>query len=146
MESGQLEAVLGLVFKDRRLLDHALVHRSYANEQGWPPTSSYERLEYLGDAVLELVVSDELYRRLPDLSEGELTKGRSTLVRGETLAQVAERCRLGGVPEVGQGGGGHRRPAEGVDPGRLSSKLWWRRCTWTGATPGPSNLSSRPWR
>lgn len=103
MESGQPEAVLGLEFKDRRLLDHALVHGSYANEQGWPPSSSYERLEYLGDAVLELVVSDELYRRRPDLSEGELTKGRSALVQRETLAQVAERCRLGELLRLGKG-------------------------------------------
>ena len=103
MESGQPEAVLGLEFKDRRLLDHALVHGSYANEQGWPPSSSYQRLEYLGDAVLELVVSDELYRRRPDLSEGELTKGRSALVQRETLAQVAERCRLGELLRLGKG-------------------------------------------
>ena len=103
MESGNLQAALGLEFKDRRLLDQALVHGSYANEQGWPLSSSYERLEYLGDAVLELVVSEELYRRRPDLSEGELTKGRSDLVRGETLARVAKRCLLGEFLKLGKG-------------------------------------------
>ena len=103
MKSGQLDAVLGVEFKDRRLLEQALVHRSYANEQGWPSSFSYERLEYLGDAVLDLVVSDELYRRRPDLTEGELTKGRSVLVRGETLAQVASRCRLGDSMKLGKG-------------------------------------------
>ena len=112
MNSGRLEADLGLKFKDRRLLEQALVHGSYANEQGWPLSSSYERLEYLGDAVLDLVVSDELYRRRPDLSEGELTKGRAALVRGKTLAQVAERCLLGGYLKLGKGedaNGGRRR-------------------------------------
>ncbi len=112
MEGGQLEAVLGLEFKDRRLLDHALVHRSYSNEQGWPPSCSYERLEFLGDAVLELVVSDELYRQRPDLDEGELTKGRSALVRRETLAQMAARCRLGEFLKLGKGeeaSGGRQR-------------------------------------
>ncbi len=112
MKSGQLEAVLGLKFKDRRLLEQALVHGSYANEQGWPLSSSYERLEYLGDAVLELVVSEELYRRRPDLSEGELTKGRAALVQGKTLAQVAERRGLGDFLKLGKGeeskGGRHR--------------------------------------
>ena len=112
MESGNLQAVLGLEFEDRRLLDQALVHGSYANEQGWPLSSSYERLEYLGDAVLELVVSEELYRRRPDLSEGELTKGRAALVRDETLAQVAARRRLGEFLKLGKGeesNGGRQR-------------------------------------
>ncbi len=103
MKSGHLEAVLGLEFKDRRLLEQALVHGSYANEQGWPLSYSYERLEYLGDAVLELVVSEELYRRCPDMSEGELTKGRAALVQGDTLAQVAKRCSLGDFLKLGKG-------------------------------------------
>lgn len=112
MKSGHLEAVLGLEFRDRRLLEQALVHGSYANEQGWPITSSYERLEYLGDAVLELVFSEELYRRCPDLTEGELTKGRAALVQGGTLAQVAKRRFLGDYLKLGKGedatGGRHR--------------------------------------
>ena len=112
MESGRLEAILGLRFEDRRLLEQALAHRSYVNEQGWPSSASYERLEYLGDAVLELAVSDELYRRCPDLSEGELTKGRSALVRQETLAQVATQASLGEFIMLGKGeesAGGRRR-------------------------------------
>ena len=112
MASDQLEAILALRFKNPRLLEQALVHRSYANEQGWSPSASYERLEYLGDAVLELAVSDELYRRCPDLSEGELTKGRSSLVRRETLAQVAKRSSLGDFVMLGKGeesAGGRQR-------------------------------------
>ncbi len=103
MESDQLESVLGLQFRDPRLLEQALVHRSYVNENGWSPLASYERMEYLGDAVLGLVISDELYRRCPDLPEGELTKGRSTLVRRETLSRVAQRVHLGEYIRLGKG-------------------------------------------
>lgn len=103
MASGQLESILGLRFKDRQLLEQAMVHRSYVNEQGWSPADSYERLEYLGDAVLELAVSDELYRRCPQLPEGELTKGRSALVRRETLTQVAKRSGLADFVMLGRG-------------------------------------------
>jgi ribonuclease-3 len=66
-------------------------------------TESYERLEFLGDAVLELTVSEELYRRLPDFQEGRLTKTRSSLVRGETLAKVARSLDLGSMLLVGKG-------------------------------------------
>ena len=112
MAAEGLEAALGLTFRNRQLLEHALVHRSSVNEQGWSPTDSYERMEYLGDAVLELAISDELYRRCPDLSEGELTKGRSALVRRETLAQVARKTNLGYFLWLGKGeeaGGGRQR-------------------------------------
>ena len=103
MASDQLESVLGLHFRDRRLLEQALVHRSYINENGWSPSTSYERMEYLGDAVLGLVISDELYRRCPDLPEGELTKGRSALVRRETLSRVAQKAHLGDYTLLGKG-------------------------------------------
>ncbi len=103
MASDQLETVLGLWFQERRLLEQALVHRSFVNEQGWSPSASYERMEYLGDAVLELAISDELYRRCPDMTEGELTKGRSALVRRETLAQVARKSNLGCYLLLGKG-------------------------------------------
>ncbi len=94
---------MGVKFQDRRLLEQALVHRSFANERGWPASDSYERMEYLGDAVLQLVISDELYHRCPGLSEGELTKGRSTLVCGESLAGAARRLRLGDHVLLGKG-------------------------------------------
>ena len=95
--------MLGFSFKDPSLLRLALVHRSYCNENGLDPSESYERLEFLGDAVLELAVSTELYRRLPEADEGELTKTRSSLVRRETLAQIARRVDLGSCLFVGKG-------------------------------------------
>ncbi|PKB70768.1 MAG: ribonuclease III [SAR202 cluster bacterium Io17-Chloro-G6] len=98
-----LESVLGFSFKDPSLLRLALVHRSYCNENGLDPSESYERLEFLGDAVLELAVSTELYRRFPDADEGELTKTRSSLVRRETLAQIARGIDLGNYLLVGKG-------------------------------------------
>lgn len=103
MASDQLESVLGLHFQDRRLLEQALIHRSFVNENGWSPSSSYERMEYLGDAVLGLVISDELYRRRPDQPEGELTKGRSALVRRETLSRIAQKAHLGEYVSLGKG-------------------------------------------
>ncbi|MCH8893030.1 MAG: ribonuclease III [Chloroflexi bacterium] len=81
----------------------ALVHSSYCNEHALDPSQSYERLEFLGDAVLELAVSTELYLRFPDADEGELTKIRSSLVRRETLAQIARRMDLGSYLFVGKG-------------------------------------------
>lgn len=98
-----LESVLGFSFKDPSLLRLALVHRSYCNENGLDPSESYERLEFLGDAVLELAVSTELYLRLPQADEGELTKTRSSLVRRETLAKIARRIDLGKYLLVGKG-------------------------------------------
>ncbi|HJN86438.1 MAG: ribonuclease III [Dehalococcoidia bacterium] len=103
MAAEELESALGLTFRNRQLLEQALVHRSSVNEQGWSPTDSYERMEYLGDAVLELVVSEDLYGRFPDLSEGALTKVRSGLVCRESLAQVARRLNLGDRLLMGKG-------------------------------------------
>ena len=112
MASDQLESGLGLRFRNRQLLEQALAHRSFVNEQGWSPSDSYERMEYLGDAVLELAISEELYRRCPDLPEGELTKGRSALVCRETLARVSRKSNLGDFLLLGKGeesSGGRQR-------------------------------------
>ena len=79
MAAERLTSSLGLQFSDQGLLQQALVHRSFINEQDGTPLESYERLEFLGDAVLELVISTELYQQLPQLPEGELTKIRSTI-------------------------------------------------------------------
>ena len=112
MSVSQLEAVLGLSFHDQGLLRQALVHRSFLNEQGGSPLDSYERMEFLGDAVLELVVSTELYSRLPNLGEGELTKSRAALVCRESLSQAARGLNLGDYVLLGRGeqatGGRHR--------------------------------------
>ena len=95
--------MLGFSFKDPSLLHQALVHLSYCNEHGLEPADSYERMEFLGDSVLQLAVSTELYLRFPDADEGELTKTRSSLVRRETLAKIARRIDLGSYLFVGKG-------------------------------------------
>lgn len=97
------QSVLGFQFRDPSLFRRALTHRSFCNEEGLDATESYERLEYLGDAVLELTISDHLYRQFPNADEGQLTRKRVSLVRGETIAGVARRLRLGELLLVGRG-------------------------------------------
>lgn len=103
---------LHLKFRDPALLEQALVHRSYLNEAPEPGTLSNERLEFLGDAVLGVVVARWLFDRYPDLPEGRLTELRSHLVKSETLALVAARLHLGDYLKLGRGEeatGGRRR-------------------------------------
>ena len=112
MSLEDLEASLGMTFSDRGLLRQALVHRSYLNEHGGSTLDSYERMEFLGDAVLELIVSTELFQNLPRVAEGELTKGRSSLVCRASLARAARRLSLGKYLSLGKGemeSGGHNR-------------------------------------
>jgi ribonuclease-3 len=90
-----LEAKLGHEFADPDLLDNALLHRSHAHVVRHSREDSNERLEFLGDAVLGLVVNDHLYREYPDASEGDLTKMKSLLVCRERLAEVAGLLELG---------------------------------------------------
>ena len=90
---------LGYEFNDPRLLELALTHRSIARE----PRFNNERLEFLGDAVLQLTVSTHLYRRFPDMPEGELAKTRSLLVRESTLADIARELQLDAYLQVGEG-------------------------------------------
>ena len=109
-----LEAALGVAFRDRDVLRLALAHSSYLNEHPGVFPESNERLEYLGDALLGLVVAHELFRLYPTWPEGELTEARSALVRGETLAGLADRLRLGRHLYMGKGeesGGGRERPS-----------------------------------
>lgn len=100
-----LERLLGLSFTDLTLLQEALTHKSAG-------TPNYERLEFLGDAVLELVVTEQIYRLHPTLDEGAMTRMRVALVRRESLAEVAKRLQLGRYLQFGQGerksGGMHR--------------------------------------
>jgi ribonuclease III len=83
------------------LLDHALTHRSYAYEQGGLPTN--ERLEFLGDSVLGLVVTEHLFVSFPDLSEGQLAKFRAAVVNSRALADVARSLDLGALIRLGRG-------------------------------------------
>ena len=93
------------------LLTEALTHASYLNETG-ASASSNERLEFLGDAVLGMVVARELFRKYPDAGEGELTRMRADIVRGTTLARAAARLELGSFITLGRGeeaAGGRKR-------------------------------------
>jgi ribonuclease-3 len=90
-----IEELLGVRFRDKDLLNQALTHRSYAHEQSLDQEDTNERLEFLGDAVLDLVVSEHLYRRYGELNEGELTRIRSSLVNMNTLADTAREWGLG---------------------------------------------------
>ncbi len=89
-----LKKKYGIKFNNEKLLEDALTHSSYANEH--PGRKDYEKLEFLGDAVLELAVSDYLYRHFPRLNEGELTRMRSNIVRTEGFSEFAIEC---GFPE-----------------------------------------------
>ncbi len=84
------EKKLGLDFKNKDLLTQAFVHRSYLNENPEFGLEQNERLEFLGDAVLELIVTEELYKKYPEKAEGELTNWRAALVNAKMLTKVAE--------------------------------------------------------
>jgi ribonuclease-3 len=107
-----LEERIGVRFRDRSLLDLALRHGSFSHEQGRDPGKSYERLEFLGDAVLNLVVADDLYRLHPDMDEGGLAKQRARVVNEAALASVARRLNIAPYILLGRGeekGGGRQR-------------------------------------
>lgn len=104
-----LQLQLGYTFCDVQLLDRALTHKSYANEMGLQQ-QHYERLEFLGDAVLELIVSTYLYAAYPAAHEGQLSKLRSCLVNAEAFATLARQLGLGALLQLGRGearSGGH---------------------------------------
>lgn len=98
-----LEQRIGYVFRDKELLQQALTHSSYANEQKINKRQDYERLEFLGDAVLELVSSDYLFQAHPDLPEGKLTKQRSSMVCEPALAFCARDIELEQFIYLGKG-------------------------------------------
>ncbi len=87
----ELQKKLGIKFKNKDLLKQAFIHRSYLNENPGFSLGHNERLEYLGDAVLELIVTDYLYKNYPDLAEGEMTSLRAALVNSQMLLQISDR-------------------------------------------------------
>ena len=108
----ELEAAIGYRFKNITLLQNALAHSSYANERWHNSLKSNERLEFLGDSILGMVVAEYLYRNFADRPEGDLTRMRADMVCERSLAQVAERIDLGKHLLLGNGeeaGGGRQR-------------------------------------
>ena len=91
----ELEKNIGIEFTDKKMLDMAFIHKSYVNEHKDKKMEYNERLEFLGDAVLELVVTDFLYKTFPEQKEGVMTNWRSALVQGKHLAEIAIELNLG---------------------------------------------------
>ena len=108
------ESLLGIEFKNQSLLVRALTHRSFLNENPDAAIADNERLEFLGDAVLDFVVGAYLYRHFPEMDEGELTMLRAALVRTQALASFAQKYELGQALRLGFGeaesGGRERLP------------------------------------
>lgn len=99
----ELEEIIGYRFKERGLLRQALTHSSFANEKHMKKLSDNERLEFLGDAVLEVVSSEFLFRNYPNLPEGDLTKLRASIVCEPTLAMCTREIKLGKFLYLGKG-------------------------------------------
>ena len=110
----ELENNLNVQFKDYSLLVRALTHRSYLNEHPDEVLEDNERLEFLGDAVLDFIVGAYLYHRFPEMDEGELTSLRAALVRAKTLADFSRQLEIGRFLQLGYGeaenGGRERTP------------------------------------
>lgn len=108
----ELETAIGYEFHNISLLQNALTHSSYANERWHNSLLSNERLEFLGDSVLGMLVAEYLYRNFPNRPEGELTRMRADMVCEQTLAAAAERIGIGNHLLLGHGeeqGGGRKR-------------------------------------
>jgi ribonuclease III len=113
-ELSQIQKGLGVDFKSLSLLEESLVHSSYLNENPGLNLASNERLEFLGDAVLGLIVAEKLYTGFPAMDEGEMTRVRAALVCRECLFHMATEIRLGDYLYMGKGeeaSGGRRKPA-----------------------------------
>lgn len=109
-----LESALSHHFRDLGLLDNALIHSSFVNEQGDMAGQDNERLEFLGDAVLQLCISDLLMRTFPGYREGQLSKLRAAVVNEQPLAELARRFGLGDYLLLGKGetsSGGRTKPS-----------------------------------
>ena len=110
----KLEQTIGYQFTAKSLLEQAMTHSSYANENRERGLRDNERLEFLGDSILGFVVADYLYRSFPDRPEGELTRIRALLVCEDSLHEVAQRLELGKYLKLGNGEescGGRTRPS-----------------------------------
>lgn len=107
----EIEKKIGYEFSDKELLKTALSHSSYANENH---TRNNERLEFLGDSVLSIIVSDYIFKKMENVNEGDLSKFRATLVCEQSLAEIAKKINLSELVFLGRGEekmGGRRRPS-----------------------------------
>jgi len=114
----ELENKLHYTFRDRSLLETALTHSSYANEHRGRGIECNERLEFLGDSILGMIVARHLYETHPDMPEGKMTRLRAELVCEKSLFQVAEELNLGAYLMLGKGEeqcGGRQRPSINAD-------------------------------
>lgn len=114
MDFQQLQNTIGIHFNNEKLMKQAFTHSSYVNEHRGKPFQDNERLEFLGDAVLELTVSQFLFIHFPKMSEGEMTKLRAAIVCEPSLVRFAESLRFGKLVLLGKGEemtGGRQRPA-----------------------------------
>lgn len=114
---------LGFTFREPQLFVTALTHRSFVHENPSHPTETYQRLEFLGDSVLSLIVTEELFRSLTTFSEGQLSKLRSAIVNEETLAQLARRLELDSFMFVGKGEAANLHTKDSVMADALESLL-----------------------
>ena len=115
-ELASLEGRIGYTFKDPKLLEQAVTHRSYLNEHPDWPVGHNERLEFLGDAVLELVVTEYIYSHYPDRPEGEMTNWRAALVNANTLSAITGEFGLNDCMLLSRG--------EARDTAGLASTSW----------------------
>jgi len=154
----EFEQSIGLRFENKSLLLEALTHRSYVNEHSDPDAPDNQRLEFLGDAVLDLIVGEWLFRRYPGLKEGELTNARAHIVRTDALAALAREISLGDNLLLGRGelrSGGSEREANlcaalealvgaaYLDLGLEDTRAWLRRILQPHAREVDEAISSR---
>nr|WP_051255219.1 ribonuclease III [Pontibacillus marinus] len=114
VDFSKFQEQIGIVFNNESLLEQAFTHSSYVNEHRTKEYDDNERLEFLGDAVLELAISQYLYRKHPDMSEGELTKFRASIVCEASLVRFANDLNFSELIYLGKGEemtGGRERPA-----------------------------------
>ena len=110
----ELEKKIGYMFKNKSLMTEALTHSSHANENRGKGGRSNERLEFLGDSILGMLVARRLFSRFPDMPEGKMTRLRAELVCEQSLVEVAQELKLGGYMRFGKGeelSGGRERPS-----------------------------------
>ena len=132
-----LDRILGVRFRDASLRELALTHRSYAFEQELPANN--ERLEFLGDAVLGIVVTDMAFREFPEMPEGELAKLRAAIVNMSALADAARDLGLGRFDPARSRRGDERWPRQEQHPGRCARGRAGRGLP----RPGPSRRRAR---